>query len=415
MKLTTTALGVVFAIASVPAAAQLTRSQESDNQKKAPEQPQSKPGDVNPSSGALKAIVELQNAVKANDTANIPGKLAAAQAVAKTKEDHYLIGVFQRQAALNAKDVAGLATAVQALEASGYLDATKLAALYMDLGIQQFNAKQTALAIASFQRATTITPNDMGAIELLAQAKSAAGQNAEAAGLFQQTIKARIAAGQKPTEDVYRRAVQAAYDSQSPSAVELGREWVSAYPSPDSWRNAILIYRNLAKPDVEGTLDLLRLMQTMNALSKSADYNLFATASADQQNYVEAQAVIDAGIAAKQVDPDSPLFRDIVVGLKSKQKLTEADLVEAVKIAQTGAAMVRVGDRYFGMGQYAKAADLYRKALAKGGVDKDIANIHLGMALARSNDKAGATAAFNAVTGPRADVAKYWLLYLQGA
>jgi len=410
MKFTTTALGIVLAIASVPAAAQLTRSQETD--KPMPQQPQSKPGDVKPSSGALKAIIELQNAVKANDTANIPAKLAAAQAVAKTKEDHYLIGVFQRQAALNAKDVAGLATAVQALEASNFLDVTKLAALYMDLGIQQFNAKQTALAVTSFQRAATLTPNDLGAIELLAQGKSAAGQNAEAASLFQQTIKGRIAAGQKPAEDVYRRAVQAAYDSQSPSAIELGRDWVAAYPSPDSWRNAILIYRNLVKPDVEGTLDLLRLMQTMNALSKSADYNLFATAAADQQNFVEAQAVIDAGIAAKQVDPASPLFRDIVVGLKSKQKLTEADLVEAVKIAQTGAAMVRVGDRYFGMGQYAKAADLYRKALAKGGVDKDIANIHLGMALARSNDKAGATAAFKAVTGPRAEIAKYWLLYL---
>jgi len=413
MKFTTTALGIVLAIASVPAAAQLTRSQETD--KPMPQQPQSKPGDVKPSSGALKAIIELQNAVKANDTANIPAKLAAAQAVAKTKEDHYLIGVFQRQAALNAKDVAGLATAVQALEASNFLDVTKLAALYMDLGIQQFNAKQTALAVTSFQRAATLTPNDLGAIELLAQGKSAAGQNAEAASLFQQTIKGRIAAGQKPAEDVYRRAVQAAYDSQSPSAIELGRDWVAAYPSPDSWRNAILIYRNLVKPDVEGTLDLLRLMQTMNALSKSADYNLFATAAADQQNFVEAQAVIDAGIAAKQVDPASPLFRDIVVGLKSKQKLTEADLVEAVKIAQMGAAMVRVGDRYFGMGQYAKAADLYRKALAKGGVDKDVANIHLGMALARSNDKAGATAAFNAVTGPRADIAKYWLLYLRGA
>jgi Tfp pilus assembly protein PilF len=413
MKFTTTALGIVLTIASVPAAAQLTRSQESD--KPMAQQPQSKPGDVKPSSGAVKAIVDLQNAVKANDTANIPAKVAAAQAVAKTKEDRYLIAVFQRQAALNAKDVGALAKAVQALEASNFLDATKVAALYMDLGIQQFNAKQTALAIASFQRATALTPNDLGAIELLAQAKSAAGQNAEASSLFQQTLKGRLAAGQKPTEDIYRRAVQAAYDSQSPAAIDLGRQWVAAYPSPDSWRNAILIYRNLAKPDVEGTLDLLRLMQTMNALSSPSDYNLFATAAADQQNYVEAQAVIDAGIAAKHVDPASPLFHDIVAGLKSKQKLTDADLAEAEKIAQTGTAMVRVGDRYFGKGQYAKAADLYRKALAKGGVDKDIANIHLGMALARSNDKAGAVAAFKAVTGPRADIAKYWLLYLQGA
>jgi hypothetical protein len=34
------------------------------------------------------------------------------------------------------------------------------------------------------------------------------------------------------------------------------------------------------------------------------------------------------------------------------------------------------------------------------------------MALARSGDKAGATAALNAVTGARADVAKLWLAYV---
>ncbi len=53
------------------------------------------------------------------------------------------------------------------------------------------------------------------------------------------------------------------------------------------------------------------------------------------------------------------------------------------------------------------------RRIAKGGVDANVANLHLGMALARSGDKAGATAAFNAVSGPRADIAKYWLLYLQ--
>jgi hypothetical protein len=35
------------------------------------------------------------------------------------------------------------------------------------------------------------------------------------------------------------------------------------------------------------------------------------------------------------------------------------------------------------------------------------------MALTRAGDKPGATAALNAVTGARADIAKYWLLYLQ--
>ena len=54
------------------------------------------------------------------------------------------------------------------------------------------------------------------------------------------------------------------------------------------------------------------------------------------------------------------------------------------------------------MGNYAKAAELYRVALAKPGVDADVANLHLGMALARAGDKAGATAALQ--RGQRARV-----------
>ena len=75
-------------------------------------------------------------------------------------------------------------------------------------------------------------------------------------------------------------------------------------------------------------------------------------------------------------------------------------------------ALLRIGDRYYAMGDYAKAAELYRMALGKPGVDAEVANLHIGMALARAGDKAGATAALNAVSGPRAEIAKFWLAYL---
>jgi len=44
---------------------------------------------------ARPAIIELQNAVTANDTANIPAKLAAAQAVAESADDKYVIAINQ--------------------------------------------------------------------------------------------------------------------------------------------------------------------------------------------------------------------------------------------------------------------------------------------------------------------------------
>jgi len=239
------------------------------------------------------------------------------------------------------------------------------------------------------------------------------GRKADAVAAFQRAIQESLTAGQKPQEALYKRAVGVAYDAQLPVATDLGRQWASAYPGPDSWRNAIAIYRNMNHPDVEGTLDLLRLMQATGSLNSVPDYDLFVSAAADQSNFVEAQAIIDQGIAAKVIDPASPVFRDTIAALKTKPKATSADLAEATKTAVSGMALLRIGDRYFGLGDYAKAAELYRTSIGKTGVDPNIANLHLGMALARSGDKAGAITAFSAVTGTRADIAKFWLLYVQ--
>lgn len=409
MKLTTAAFGLGALILATPLAAQLPSR---TGQGQPSQEPASEP-QIKPSGAALKAIVDLQNSVNANDYASVPAKVAAAQRVAKTKEDRYIIGQLHLKAALAAKDNAGMAAAIDAVASSGYVDSAKSAALYQSLGASLYNAKQYDQAAAALGKALAANPGDSEALIMLAETRNAQGRKAEAVSTLQRAIQVAAASGQKPREEIYKRAVGLAYDGQLPVAAELGRQWIAAYPGPESWRNAIAIYRNLNKPDVEGTLGLLRLLQTAGALSGSADYGLFATAAAEQSNFVEAQSVIDAGIAAKQVDPSNALFRDIIAGLKSKQKLTEADLAEAVKVAQTGTAMVRVGDRYFGLGQYAKAAELYRKAIAKGDGDVNVANLHLGMALARAGDKAGAAAAFNAVSGPRSDIAKYWLLYLQ--
>ena len=415
MKLTTTAFGVILALSAVPAGAQLTRqmSQDDVNKNNQAEQQQNGDPQLKPSNGALKAIVDLQTSFNANDYAAVPGKVAAAQKVAKTPVDKYLISQLWLKAALAAKDSAAISTAIDGVANSGYVDKAKAGALYQSLGASLYNEKQYPQPAAAFQKAVAINPNDPEAYAMLGESQNAQGQKAEAVASFQRAIQLGSASGTKPREEMYKRAVSLAYGAKAPSAAELGRQWIAAYPGPDSWKNGIAIYRNLNTPDVEGTLDLLRLMQATGALTSAADYNLYATAAADQANYAEAKAVIDAGVAAKVVDPANPMFKDTVAGLKAKKIPTEADLADAVKMSQTGAALVRVGNGYYGLGQYAKAADLYRQALAKGGADADVANLHLGMALARAGDKAGATAAFNAVKGTRADIAKYWLLYLQ--
>jgi tetratricopeptide (TPR) repeat protein len=416
MKLiTTSALALVAAFAAAPSAAQNYGAQ---GQQQQPPQTAAQPAakaataGIKPSGKALKAIVDLQDAVNKKDFANVPAKVAAAQAVASTKEDRYLIGRLQLDAARAANDNAALAAAIDTIAASGYLDTTKVGGLYQDLGGIYFNAKQYAPAAAAYQKALAVDSRNAEASRMLGITLFQAGQKVEAAAALQKFMQASIAAGQKPSEDMYRLAVQAAFDAKSPAAIDLARQWLLAYPSADSWRNSIAVYRNLNQLDTQGTLDLLRLMQATGALKQAVDYELYAASAFDQSNFNEAQAVMDAGLAAKVLDPANPQVREILSGLKAKTKATVADLVAAEKSAQNAGAYVKIGDRYYAMEQYAKAAELYRKAVGKPGVDPNIANLHLGMALARAGDKAGATSALNAVTGPRADIAKFWLAYI---
>lgn len=413
MKLTTAAFGLGAVILAGPLAAQMPSRSGQDERPQPTQQPAQEPQIKPSSSGALKAILELQTAVNASDTANIPAKLAAAQKASKTKEDRYLVGQLQLKAAFNAKDNAAMFAAVDAMATSGYPDRAKAVDLYQSLANTLKTNNQLDLAVRALDKAAALDPGNVDTLINLAETRNSQGRKADAVATFQRVIQATTGAGQKAREEIYKRAVGLAYEGKLPVAAELSRQWIAAYPSPSSWRDGIAIYRNTNTQDVEGTLDLLRLMQTTGAINDATDYSLFASAAGEQGNFVEAQSVLDAGIAAKIVNPTHPDVQDIMAFLKAKPKLTDADLAEAVKVAQTGPAMVRVGDRYFGLGQYAKAVDLYRKGIAKGGVDANVANLHLGMALARSGDKAGAAAAFNAVSGPRAEIAKYWLLYLQ--
>jgi tetratricopeptide (TPR) repeat protein len=420
MKLiTSSAFALVAAAWAVPASAQYNNSDPrqpmAEQQAPAQQQPgatQQAAPSVKPSSKAVKAIIDLQTAVNNKDVANIPAKLAAAQAVATTKEDHYLIASLQLKAALAANDDAAMAAAIDAIASSNYLDSAKLAGLYSSLGGTLLNAKQYAQAAAAYRKAIAIDPRDSEAQRLLGISYYEAGQKGEAVAALQKAIGAIAAAGQKPSEDMYKLAVQAAFDTRSPAATDLARQWLAAYPSPESWRDTVAVYRGLNQPDTESTLDLMRLLQAAGALKEADDYAVFIVDAADQNNYNEAQQVLDAGIAAKVIDPSSKDFRDIVAALKTKPKATAADLAEATKTAANGTALLHIGDRYYAMGNYAKAVELYKMAMGKPGVDASVDNLHVGMALARSGDKAGATAALNAVTGARADVAKLWLAYV---
>jgi tetratricopeptide (TPR) repeat protein len=144
----------------------------------------------------------------------------------------------------------------------------------------------------------------------------------------------------------------------------------------------------------------------------TGDYNIYATETINAQNYGEAKAVLAEGLAAGKIKASDPVIQDIQKALAGKASPTAAELASREAAAKVANAYLRVGDAYYGAGNYQKAAEMYRSALDKG-ADTNLANLRLGEALARAGDKAGASAALGKVGGAQADIAKFWLIYAQ--
>ena len=424
MKMTSTALALVLASSSVaiatPAMAQMGQysapaAPPKITVPKAEAEVPTSGYQPNISSSARKEIVELQTAVNAKDAANIPAKLAAAQAKAKTKDDRYVIAQLQLRAAVDAQDNAGITTAIDAVLASEVLPAADTVPLYVNLGKLQYNAKAYDKAGSAFERALQIDPNNVDATVMLAEARNGQGRTAEAVTLIQKAIATRVAAGQKPEENWYKRAVKLSFDAKLPTSPTIAREWITAYPSQKNWRDAIRIYQTTSGLDDPSLVDSMRLAQAVGALQGENDYFRFANTLVTKGFPGEAKTVLDQGFAAKSIDKSRATFSQLYTLANTRSQGDRASLAAsatAAKAAPDAKKAMVTAEAYYGYGDYAQAADLFRAALGKPGVDKDLANLRLGMSLARAGDKAGATAALNAAGGAQAEVAKLWLTYL---
>ena len=368
----------------------------------------------NLSKQARKEIGELQSAVNAKDAANIPAKLAAAQAKAQNADDKYVISQLQLKAAVDANNEAAMGQALEAMTQSGAPEGGT-AIIYANLGKIQYNAKAFDKASAAFERVIQLDPKNTEAMILLAEARNAQGRTTEGVGLIQKAIGIETAAGRKAEESWYKRAVALAYNANLAISPAIAREWVAAYPSPKNWRDAIRIYQTTSKLEDSALIDSMRLAQATGALSGENDYFRYTNTLVTRGFPGEAKMVLEQGFAANSISKSKATFAQLYSLASTRSQGDRASLGASAAAAVAGSDAKKVmvtADAYYGYGDYAKAADLYRAALGKSGVDKDLANLRLGMSLARAGDKAGATAALNAAGGAQAEIAKFWLAYL---
>lgn len=361
------------------------------------------------------ALRALDAALTARDYAAAATALAAAQAAARGTDARFHLASMQLRLGRETGNRAMQSQAVDALLASDLTPASELPALYLAQAALAAGTQSRQRSEAALTRALAAAPTAETALALSA-VKLDLRKNAEAVALLDQAIGLRKATGQPVPESWYRRgAALASINSLPAQSLRFTRELAAAYPSPENWRDAVLTYRDVAKPDPAGKLDLVRLARLAKGLAGERDY-LDAAQTFDAAGIPgESKSVLDEGVAARMVDPAKAAFKEALAGATRKAAAAKpkmAGLQATALAAATGAPALQAGDMFLGAGNYAVAAELFRAALQKGGVDAGTANIRLGTALALAGRKAEAEAAFRAVAGPRADLAALWLTWL---
>lgn len=369
---------------------------------------------INPA--AQQALAELQAAVNARDAATYPAKLAAAQAAAQTTDEKYLVARFQLDYARTTNDQAGQTAAMEAMIQSGGAPATELVALYGAVAEAAFNAGQFDRAAAAFEQLAKLEPNNPDVISNLAIVRNRQGRTAESAQLLARATQMKAGTGQAVPEDYYKRIIEQAYKAKDVAlANKTLYTWLNAYPTQKNWRDALQTHRALVPLDDAAELDRFRLMRVAGALTDGPSYTNLAAYLLQKGLPGEAKAVLEDGVAKGIVTRSNAEYTRLLAEATRRanaDRPTLASTESKASAAANGRVAANTGDAYMGYGDYAKAAAMYRLALQKGGVDANLVNTRLGMALAMSGDKAGARTALSAVTGPRAELARYWLLWL---
>lgn len=378
------------------------------------------------------AIAALQTAAAGTDRAAQDAALSAARTRAQSPSSRYAVAHFQFRIGQQRSDNAMQTQGAQAMIESGLVTPEEAPGLVSYLAGRSLAGRDAAATDRLIARLVELQPTNSAVLAdygqyTAAQLPSARGPGGvavrtKAISLFQRAFAADEAAGRVSPESWYLRGLAVAYDGTRPPisntsfaapAVAFGRALVAGYPTPSNWHEALAAYREVAGDPVLD-LDIRRLMRAAGVLAGEREYMEFAAALADARLPGEARAVIDEGVRGNMVETAriAPALATRIAPAAVTRDRAALPGLRTRAQAGTGAVARAAADNFYAYGQYADAAALYALALQKGGEDANLVNLRLGAALALAGRRPEAETALRLVTGPRADLAGFWLTWL---
>jgi len=223
-----------------------------------------------------------------------------------------------------------------------------------------------------------------------------------------------------PKENLYLFKLQCAFDaSDTPATIAALEDLIRLNGKTDYWNKLLRFVLQDEKED-RNILMIYRVMMATNSFTSGSNYIEMAQLLADAPALPgEAQSVLDKGIATGLIGADQKERTvRLQASLKSRADTDRKGLPEfAAEAAKNpaGDLSVKLGEVYYGFGDFQNAVTAINAGLAKGSIKHlDEAYVYLGLAQAQLKDIPDAKKAFASLkTVPNVSpkILKLWTLY----
>ena len=261
------------------------------------------------------------------------------------------------------------------------------------------------------------TPDDLG---ILAQLYYLQKDCKNSAVWADKAVAAARKAGEAPKENLFQFKLQCASDAgDSPAMAAVLVDLIRLTNKTNYWNTLLRIERQDERED-HNTLMLYRVMYDTNSMTAGSDYIEMAQLLGDAALPAEAQTVLEKAMSNPGLINDQQKERTTRL-LNSFKTRAEADKkglsqldAEATKNA-AGELDVKLGEVYYGFGDYPNAITALNRGIQKGQIKhQDEGYVYLGRAQVAQKNVADAKKAFaglKSVPNISQRVLKLWELY----
>jgi tetratricopeptide (TPR) repeat protein len=369
-----------------------------------------------------KEITGAQKAMQANQWSEALKDLEAAETKSPLSTyDKKTIAEFKATCYVRMNNYKAAQTAYEAALATGGYTAEELPKAYRILFQLAATNKQDAKAIEYGKQATDAGATNDNDLLIMSQLYYQQKDCKNSAIWGDKALAAFKKAGEPPKEVLYQLKLQCASDANDTNGMKAGLyDLIRLTNKTSYWNNLIRLERQDERDD-HNTLMIYRVMFDTNSMNADSDYIEMAQLLGDAGLPGEAQTVLEKAMSSGVMkDEHKERTTRLLNSLKTRADADKKGLpaldAEATKNA-AGQLDVKLGEVYFGFGDYQNAATAVTRGIGKGQIKQmDEAYVYLGRAQVALKHTAEARKAFESlksVPNISQRVLKLWELYAE--